>query len=122
MALKRVDEIMIEGHGLPVIGSKESMMAAFNVLFSKGHGIVGMLKEGVLVGVVTNSDIGRHLLRNPEFTMQTAFHETSVEVMMTEGSIVVAPKMVVGDALLENASLLTRRHLAFSQACEPIWV
>ena len=61
VALKRVDEIMIEGHGLPVVGDEESVMAAFNVLSSKGHGIVGMLKDGVLLGVVTNGDIGRHL-------------------------------------------------------------
>ena len=83
VTLKRVDEIMIEGHDLPGVGRRESVMAALNVLSSKSQGIVGVLKHSFLVGVITDGDIGRYLERNAEFTMKTALHETSIEVTMT---------------------------------------
>lgn len=98
-ALKRVDEIMIQGDDVPLVENTETVMSALNVLSSKGQGIVGVLKKEALVGVVTDGDIRRYLERNAQSTMQSALHETSVEVMMTENSIVTAPDMLVGEAL-----------------------
>lgn len=98
-ALKRVDEIMIEGEDLPLVAQDTPVMAALNVLSSKGQGIVGVTKDGELQGVITDGDIRRYLERNAASTMQVALHETPAMAVMTKGSVILSPEMLVGETL-----------------------
>lgn len=98
-ALKRVDEIMIEGEDVPIVDHETTVMAALNVLSSKGQGIVGVTKDRELQGVITDGDIRRYLEKNAASTMQTALHETKASAVMTKGSVVLAPDVLVGETL-----------------------
>ncbi len=98
-ALKRVDEIMIEGEDLPLVAQDTPVMAALNVLSSKGQGIVGVTNDGELQGVITDGDIRRYLESNAASTMQVALHETPAMAVMTKGSVILSPEMLVGETL-----------------------
>jgi len=98
-ALKRVDEIMIEGEDLPLVAHDTPVMAALNVLSAKGQGIVGVTNGGELQGVITDGDIRRYLESNAASTMQVALHETPAEAVMTKGSVILSPEMLVGETL-----------------------
>ena len=98
-ALKRVDEIMIEGDDLPIVDQSATVMSALNVLSAKGQGIVGVTKNGALAGVITDGDIRRYLESNAASTMQSALYETQAASVMTEGSVILSPDMLVGETL-----------------------
>jgi arabinose-5-phosphate isomerase len=105
-ALKRVSEIMHEGDALPLIDGGAPVMAAIGELSAKGHGIVGVTQAGRLAGVITDGDVRRYLERNAASTMQAALHETQAQDIMTSGSVILSPLVMVGEAL---ATLQARR-------------
>lgn len=98
-ALKRVDEIMIEGDHLPLVSLDTPVMSALNVLSAKGQGIVGVTDSGQLQGVITDGDIRRYLETNASSTMKSALYETPASAVMTSGSVVLKPNMLVGETL-----------------------
>ena len=105
-ALKRVSEIMHEGDALPLIDGGAPVMAAIGELSAKGHGIVGVTQAGRLAGVITDGDVRRYLERNAASTMQAALHETQAQDIMTSGSVILSPLVMVGEAM---ATLQARR-------------
>ncbi len=98
-ALKRVDEIMIEGDDLPLVLHDTPVMSALSVLSAKGQGIVGVTDAGQLQGVITDGDIRRYLERNASSTMKSALYETPASAVMTKGSVVLKPSLLVGETL-----------------------
>lgn len=98
-ALKRVDEIMIAGDDLPLVSQDTPVISALSVLSAKGQGIVGVTLQGQLQGVITDGDIRRYLENNAASTMKSALHETQAFAVMTGGSVVLKPEMLVGEAL-----------------------
>jgi len=98
-ALKRVDEIMIAGDDLPLVSQDTPVISALSVLSAKGQGIVGVTLQGQLQGVITDGDIRRYLENNAASTMKSALHETQASAVMTGGSVVLKPEMLVGEAL-----------------------
>ena len=107
-ALKRVDEIMHEADALPLVASGAPIMAAIAELSAKGHGIVGVVDDNTLKGVITDGDVRRYLEANAGSTMQAALHETPASKLMTRGSVTLAPDMIVGEAL----SILQGRRIS----------
>ena len=105
-ALKRVDEIMHEADALPLVSVDTPVLAAISELSAKGHGIVGVVSEDALKGVITDGDIRRYLERNAASTMQAALRETDAGAIMTPGSVTLRPDMIAGEAL---SILQTRR-------------
>lgn len=105
-ALKRVNEIMHEGDGLPLVAQDTPVIAAITELSAKGFGIVGVTDKGALTGVITDGDVRRYLERNAATTMQAALHETSAAAIMTKGSVTLSPDTIVGESL---ATLQSRR-------------
>ncbi len=64
--LTRVRDIMHENGGLPVVKDSDSMVKAVSVMTgSHVRGVAGVTnQEGLLVGVITDGDIRRHLEKN----------------------------------------------------------
>ena len=83
-------------------------MAAIAELSAKGHGIVGVVDDNTLKGVITDGDVRRYLEANAGSTMQAALHETPASKLMTRGSVTLAPDMIVGEAL----SILQGRRIS----------
>lgn len=105
-ALKRLDEIMHDADALPLVSADTPVIGAISELSAKGHGIVGVVSGGMLEGVITDGDVRRYLERNAVSTMQSALHETGAAELMTKGSVILRPDMMVGEAL---SILQTRR-------------
>ena len=98
-ALKLVDEVMHGRDALPLVDVETPVIAAISELSAKGFGIVGVTKDGVLQGVITDGDIRRYLERNASATMKGALHETAAGAIMTEGSVTLGSQMIAGEAL-----------------------
>ena len=98
-ALKRVDEIMHPVEALPLVTVDTPVITGISELSAKGQGIVGVTKDGVLKGVITDGDVRRYLEQNASSTMQGALHDTLAGDIMTEGSVTLPPDMIVGEAL-----------------------
>ena len=98
-ALKRVDEIMHLGDSLPLVEATTPVINAIGTLGEKGFGIVGVTGNGLLKGVITDGDVRRYLERNEASTMKSALHETACSALMTAGSVMLSPDMIVGEAL-----------------------
>lgn len=105
-ALKQVDEVM-HGGELPLVPTDAPMIEAIGALSAKGFGIVGIVRDGVLAGVITDGDVRRYLEQNAEATMKGALHETPAGKIMTEGSVTFDPEMIAGEAL----SILQARRI-----------
>lgn len=107
-ALKRVDEVMHKGDALPLVAADAPVIAAISAVSAKGFGIVGVTANDALVGVITDGDIRRYLEAQADATMKGALHETNARQIMTQGSVMLAPDMIAGEAL----SILQGRRIS----------
>ncbi|MDD9922090.1 MAG: KpsF/GutQ family sugar-phosphate isomerase [Boseongicola sp.] len=98
-ALKRVNEVMHGSDALPLVDKSASVFDGLSVLSERGFGIVGVIEDASLAGVVTDGDIRRYLAENADAKMKTALHETTIEQIMTRGSVTLAPDDLVGEAM-----------------------
>ena len=107
-ALKRVDEVMHKGDALPLIAADAPVIAAISAVSAKGFGIVGVTERDALIGVITDGDIRRYLETQADATMKGALHERDARQIMTQGSVVLTPDMIAGEAL----SILQGRRIS----------
>ncbi len=90
--LTHTGDIMHTGDRLPIVPLGTDIPRAVQVLSDKKFGCVGIVDgEGVLCGVITNGDIGRHLHRN--------LGSLVVEDIMTRSPKAVKADLVAGAAL-----------------------
>lgn len=87
--LSRVGDLMHGGDSLPLIAPETPMAEALLVISQKGFGVVGIVKDDRLVGIITDGDLRRH--------MQGLLDRTAAEVM-TEN-----PATITADTLAEQA-------------------
>lgn len=59
--LLQVKEIMHKGPDLPLVTVDALMKNAVHEMTDKGFGVVGVMDEGSLVGIITDGDLRRHL-------------------------------------------------------------
>lgn len=91
-SLHFVRDIMHGGDGLPLTTPETPMADALSVITDKGFGCVGVVDgAGLLVGVVTDGDLRRHIA--PDLLDQT------VGAIMTRTPKTVPPNRLVGEAL-----------------------
>lgn len=100
-SLKYVTDVMHDGDALPLVRVDEKMSEALVVMTSKSFGCVGITDdEGVLVGVVTDGDLRRHM-------GEDLLSAKTVEIMTKNPKTV--PKSMLASAALEllNSSRIT---------------
>ena len=87
-----VRDIMHRGDAVPLVGPSAPVTQAIATISEKGFGCVGVVdKKGMLVGVVTDGDLRRHI--GPAMLTQT------VADIMTPSPKAVPPDCLVGEAL-----------------------
>jgi len=59
--LLRVSNIMHIGDDLPLVDAQMPMAEALVVMTAKGFGTAGVLQDGVLMGIITDGDLRRHM-------------------------------------------------------------
>ncbi|MCH9764916.1 MAG: KpsF/GutQ family sugar-phosphate isomerase [Alphaproteobacteria bacterium] len=100
-SLKYVTDVMHHGDALPVVSGDEKMSEALMVMTTKSFGCVGIVDgTGVLIGVVTDGDLRRH--------MGDDLLGTRTRDIMTKNPK-TAPTTMLASAALEliNASRIT---------------
>lgn len=98
--LLKVEDLMHSGDDLPVCTPHQTMAEALVEMTGKSFGCVGVVDKGVLVGVVTDGDLRRH--------MSTNLTEMAVIDVMTPSPKSVAPSLLAVEALrLMNARKVT---------------
>jgi arabinose-5-phosphate isomerase len=100
--LLRVEEVMHPDSQVPLVATDASMTDTLRAVTAGGLGVVGVVDpadRGKLVGVVTDGDLRRALLKLGDVTTRTAG-----EVMSTN------PKTVAAEALAEEALATMEKH------------
>ena len=89
--LSRVIDLMHRGSDLPLVGRSTAMSDALIVISEKGFGVAGVVDDdGVLVGIITDGDLRRHMSAD-------LLSLTASDVMTT------SPKTIGPDALAQEA-------------------
>ncbi|MAH78385.1 MAG: KpsF/GutQ family sugar-phosphate isomerase [Rickettsiales bacterium] len=91
--LLKVDEIMKKKQSMPLIKSNKKMSEALIEMTSKGLGCVGVINEktGILVGLITDGDLRRH--------MNSGLLDKNVKEVMTKNPKTLKPGLFIVDAL-----------------------
>jgi arabinose-5-phosphate isomerase len=87
--LAKVGDLMHSGEGTPLIPAGAEMPEALIEMTQKGFGVVGVVEEGRLVGVVTDGDLRRNM---------AGLLDKRVAEVMT-----LAPRVISTDALASEA-------------------
>jgi arabinose-5-phosphate isomerase len=90
--LRYVRDVMHTGERVPRIQAHARMADAIVEMSSKGFGCVAAFDDGMLVGIVTDGDLRRHLKAG--FSLETA-----VADVMTRKPRTIAPDALVAEAL-----------------------
>jgi arabinose-5-phosphate isomerase len=98
--LKTVEQLMLTGTHMPVVGADASMSQAVGEITSKGFGIVGICDAGgMLLGVITDGDIRRFVESRADVAVREAFEETRAAEVMTRNPITVAHDLLAESAV-----------------------
>jgi arabinose-5-phosphate isomerase len=92
-------DLMHSGDSLPLVDSGTQMMEAILQISQKGFGCVGVVKEGLLIGIITDGDLRRSL--------SSSLLDEVVDDVMTAGPQTISPDILAAEAL----EILNSRHI-----------
>jgi arabinose-5-phosphate isomerase len=111
--LKFVRDVMHSGAAIPLAAVGTLMSEAVVEMSAKGFGCVGITDAGVLVGIITDGDLRRH--------MRADLLEVRVEQVMTHSPKTVSPDQLASEALeILNSSKITA--LIAAEAGKPVGI
>ncbi len=84
-------DIMVKGHKMPIINYKKSFKDALKVINQKKLGIVVILKNNFIIGIVTDGDLRREL--------KNYSNNKSLDNFMTKNPFIVNENMTASKAL-----------------------
>jgi arabinose-5-phosphate isomerase len=88
--LAKVEDLMHAGDEMPLIGPGEPMSEALLEMSRKGFGVVGVVDDGELIGIVTDGDLRRHM---------AGLLDQRVAGVMTPGPRTIATTALASEAL-----------------------
>ncbi|WP_298677373.1 KpsF/GutQ family sugar-phosphate isomerase [uncultured Lentibacter sp.] len=88
--LSRVSELMHKGEKVPTVGADTPMPDVLLSMTSKGFGITGVVKDGALIGVISDGDLRRH--------MGNLMEKTAAEIASID-PVTVTPDLFAAKAL-----------------------
>ena len=88
--LSRVADLMHKGEKVPIVEADTPMSDVLLSMTSKGFGITGVLKGGVLIGVISDGDLRRH--------MGNLMEKTAGEIA-TLDPVTITPELFAAQAL-----------------------
>ncbi|MEM9850411.1 MAG: KpsF/GutQ family sugar-phosphate isomerase [Pseudomonadota bacterium] len=98
-ALTPVRDVMFEGDMMPLVGPDAPVMDVLGEISRKALGIVGVVENSLLAGVITDGDIRRYLEANADGSMRDAMWNTMARDLMTPGSVSLEPERLAARAL-----------------------
>ena len=104
--LLHVRDLMHSGDSVPLVDSGTLMTEAIIQISEKGFGSVGVIKDGTLVGIITDGDLRRNL--------STSLLAELVDDVMTQNPQTAQPDMLASEAL----DLMNRRPITVLMVCE----
>ena len=99
--LMRVDQLMQAGDRLPVVSPATSMQEVVDEISRKRLGMTCVVEDGILVGVITDGDLRRHMRASINLLDRTAGD------VMTRTAVTIARGMLAAEAL----NLLEQRKI-----------
>ena len=98
--LARAGQLMRGGEGLPLVAPDTAMPETLLLMTKAGYGIAGVVSDGRLVGVITDGDLRRNMVR---------LMEAQAGQVATRTPATVAPEMLAVEAVaLMNARKITQ--------------
>lgn len=94
-----VSNLMHEGDAVPLVDHDTPMERALLEMTAKGFGTTGVIDDGILVGVISDGDLRRHMAQ---------LMKSTAEQVATQNPITISPTMLAAKALaLMNAQKIT---------------
>lgn len=91
--LKIINDLMHSGNEIPLVEKSASLYDVMSEITRKNFGLTGVIGNGELIGVITDADIRRHLIKNPKIDGILAGD------VMTKNPKVICKKEVASKAL-----------------------
>lgn len=94
----KVEDIMHKGNKLPFVTESAMLKEAIIEISNKGLGIVCIIKENILIGIITDGDLRRTLEKDNDI------RSLKVDEIMSKNPITISPNVSLGEALsiMEN--------------------
>lgn len=94
-----VSHLMHEGDAVPLVEHDTPMQHALIEMTAKGFGTTGVVDDGILVGVISDGDLRRHM---------SQLMTSTAEQVATRNPITIPPNMLAAKALAQmNARMIT---------------
>ncbi len=90
-ALKKVSDVMTSCDKLPLCGPDMPVFEAVKIISEANFGCVGVLEDGLLIGVVTDGDLRRNI--------RAGFEGKQVADIMTHNPVYITPSALAADAI-----------------------
>ncbi|MEM6763091.1 MAG: KpsF/GutQ family sugar-phosphate isomerase, partial [Pseudomonadota bacterium] len=112
--LTRVEAMMHGAHALPLVGRETAMSEALITMSSKAFGCVGVVEGDVLIGIVTDGDLRRH--------MSAGLLATTAGGVMTPNPATIAPDTLAVEALSEMNNKAITSLFVTDEARRPLGI
>ena len=118
--LSRVREFMHGGAEMPLAGPDMRMDAALVAMTEKRFGCLGIVRDGVLVGIITDGDLRRALSPDQAAPRDGLLSRTAAEIM-TPAPRTIGPDALAAEALHLMAGRITALFVV-DQAGRPVGI
>lgn len=109
-----VEKVMLKGSALPMIDETASFLEAVKIIDKKKKGVIAVVKNRMLTGVITDGDIRRLILKKGDFT------KLLVANAMTRNPKTISGRASLHEALKKMEMVKITTLFVVDEKCRPI--
>lgn len=96
--LAQVRDLMHDGDALPLVPPSEPMSEVLLTMSAKGFGVAGVVENGLLIGIITDGDLRRHM---------DGLLNAQARDVMTRAPKTIAPDLLAEEAVAQMVGAIT---------------
>lgn len=108
--LMRVEQLMVAGDRVPVVGPATSMAEVVNEMTAKKLGMTCVVADGVLAGVITDGDLRRHMSASVDLSTRTASQVMTANPVTIDRGILAAEALNILEQRKITSIIVVDRH------------
>jgi arabinose-5-phosphate isomerase len=108
--LMRVEQLMVAGDRVPVVSPATAMAGVVNEMTAKKLGMTCVVADGVLVGVITDGDLRRHMGASIDLSTRTASQVMTANPVTIDRGILAAEALNILEQRKITSIVVVDRH------------
>ena len=108
--LMRVEQLMVAGDRVPVVSPSTKMATVVNEMTAKTLGMTCVVADGVLVGVITDGDLRRHMGASIDLSTRTASQVMTANPVTIDRGILAAEALNILEQRKITSIVVVDRH------------